>query len=280
MKTVSNIKTLQSLLKEIRKEHRIAFVPTMGTFHKGHLSLMQKAKKEYDFLLVSLFINPLQFGESEDFKRYPRDIVSDQKLAEAAGVDLFWTPLSEELFRPGFQTTIEVAEISQSWEGRSRPGHFKGVATIVAKLLQIIQPDGLYLGQKDYQQTRVIRQMMEDLHFDTALQVLPTIREEDGLAMSSRNQRLSPTERKAATVLYHALRQAEICVQKGERQARLILLEAETLIKSETQAKIDYLALCDAETLKPIKTLGQRAILLAAIKVGSVRLIDNILFST
>lgn len=279
MKTASRIKIVQRILKEIRREKRIAFVPTMGVFHEGHLSLMRKAKKECDFLVVSLFVNPLQFGPNEDFKIYPRDISADKKLAEEAGVNLLWIPFHKELFRPRFQTTIEVAKISQRWEGESRPGHFKGVATIVAKLLQVVRPNRLYLGQKDYQQTRVIQQMMEDLHFDTEVRILPTIREANGLAMSSRNQRLSSAKRKAGAVLYRALRQAETRVRKGERLADVILSEAATLIKNEPHVEIDYLALCDPETLKPIETLERHAICLAAIKIGSVRLIDNIFLS-
>jgi len=277
--TVSEIQVLRPFLKAARAAGRIGFVPTMGAFHEGHLSLMREARKECDFVVVSLFVNPLQFGENEDFKHYPRDISADQKMAEAVGVDLLWIPLASELYPPDFQSTIEVPEISRLWEGQSRPGHFKGVATIVAKLLQIVRPERLFLGQKDYQQTRVIRQMMADLHFEAALRVLPTVREADGLAMSSRNRRLSSSDRKAAAILYRALCSAESLVQKGERRGVELLLEAEALIKREPDLKIDYLALCDRESLQPLERLEVDAVLLAALCIGPIRLIDNILLS-
>jgi len=279
MEVLSEIKAVRGRLKALRKNQRIAFVPTMGAFHEGHLSLMRAAKKDGNFVVVSLFINPLQFGEEDDFKRYPRSIPKDQGLAQKAGVDLFWTPWREELFPRGFQTTVEVPALSRLWEGALRPGHFKGVSTIVAKLLQIVRPDVLYLGQKDYQQTRVVRQMMTDLHFGTVLRVLPTVREADGLAMSSRNIRLLPGERKAAGRLYHALKLVEGRVRKGERRAEEVLADAMALIQDEPRLSLDYLALCDLDSLEPIERLRHRAILLGALRVGAVRLLDNLLLS-
>ncbi|MFY9269732.1 MAG: pantoate--beta-alanine ligase [Candidatus Manganitrophaceae bacterium] len=290
MKTVSSIKSVRKILKPLRGKKRIGFVPTMGAFHEGHLSLMRHARKECDFVVVSLFVNPLQFGPREDFAAYPRDIVSDRKMTRSAGVDLLWSPSAEEIYPPFYQTHIDVEEITRRWEGAARPGHFRGVATIVAKLFQIVQPDRAYFGQKDYQQTRVIDRMVNDLNFDISIRVLPTVREKDGLAMSSRNRRLSPVERTAAPILYRALKQVEARIQKGTRDAAILLAEGESMIRSEPLARIDHLSLCDPETLEPIDDLmgmvGGRsgnhrvektAVLLGAIKIGSVRLIDNLL---
>jgi pantoate--beta-alanine ligase len=278
MKTVSKISAAQKILHSVRDKKKIGFVPTMGALHEGHLSLMRRAKEEGGYVVASIFVNPLQFGPKEDFKTYPRMLESDRKKAKSAGVDLLWTPLGEEIYPAPYRTYIEVEGLGERWEGASRPGHFKGVATIVAKLLQIILPDDLYLGQKDYQQTCVIRQMIGDLHFKTAVHLHPTLREEDGLALSSRNQRLSPAERKAAPILYQALRQAEELVRQGERKSQTILRQVESIIRSEPRAVIDYVALCDPKTLEPVDRLHQRAILLLAVKIGAVRLIDNLFF--
>ncbi len=254
----------------------VAFVPTMGVFHEGHLLLMQKAKAECDVVIVSLFVNPLQFGPQEDFNVYPRELSADRKKAAAAGVDLLWTPSEKELFPQGFQTRIEVSDLSSKWEGVSRPDHFQGVATIVAKLLNIVQPSRLYLGQKDYQQTCVIARMLADLHFKTKLRILPTVREKDGLAMSSRNKRLSAAERDSAPMLYRALQTAEQVVQAGERDSGTILRAAAAVLKTAPRMTIDYLALCDETDLNPLEQLVDQAVLLAAVKIGSLRLIDNL----
>jgi len=277
MKTIKRIKTVQKILEEARLDRRIAFVPTMGAFHEGHLSLMRKAKRRGNFLVVSLFVNPLQFGPREDLQIYPRDLRADQQKGKDAGADLFWTPSSEEIFPPPYQTFIEVEKLSRSWEGRSRPGHFNGVATIVAKLLHIVSPNELYLGQKDFQQVRVIQQMIRDLHFKTTVRLVPTIRERDGLAMSSRNIRLSQAERKAAPILYRALQTAKKLIHQGERKSEAVLEAAESVIRTEPRARMDYLALCDPETLEPLRHLQGHVVILAAVKIGSVRLIDNIL---
>jgi pantoate--beta-alanine ligase len=277
MRTVSKISALQKILNPIRNQKKIGFVPTMGAFHEGHLSLMRKAKAECGYVVVSLFVNPTQFGPNEDFKRYPRTPASDKEKAESAAVDLLWTPSAEEMYPAPYRTFVEVEALGRRWEGASRPGHFRGVATVVAKLLQAVRPDRLYLGRKDYQQTRVIGQMIRDLHFDTAVRLIPTLREADGLAMSSRNQHLSPDDRKAAPVLYSALRQAKRLVGQGERHGEKILKEVESVIRSEPRASLDYVALCDPETLEPVDRLKEKAVLLLAVKIGPVRLIDNLL---
>lgn len=280
MKSLSEIKKVQRLLKPIRSSRRIGFVPTMGAFHDGHLFLMKQARKECDYVVVSLFVNPLQFGPKEDFTAYPRDLASDRKKAASAGVDLLWTPSREEMYPEPYRSYIEVEGLSRRWEGASRPGHFRGVATVVAKLFQVVRPDRAYFGQKDYQQTRVIQQMVRDLHFDPALRILPTRREADGLAMSSRNQRLSPEDRKAAPILHKALSHAEMRVRQGERDGRRIVEAARAVLETEPRARLDYIALCDPERLEPLDLLEKKGVLLLAARVGPVRLIDNVVLMT
>lgn len=277
MKIIKRIRTVQEVLEKVRASRRVVLIPTMGAFHEGHLSLMRTARRHGNFVVVSLFVNPLQFGPGEDFELYPRDLRADREMGNKVGVDLFWAPSPEEIFPSPYQTFIEVEKLSHRWEGKSRPGHFKGVATIVAKLLQIVSPDDLYLGQKDFQQARVIQQMIRDLHFNISVLLLPTVRETDGLAMSSRNGRLSPAERKAAPIVYQALQAAREMIRQGERESKVILEAAESLIRSEGRARIDYLALCDPVTLEPLTYLEKRAVFLAAVKIGTVRLIDNII---
>ena len=276
MRTISSIKQVQKTLAPLRGRKRIGFVPTMGAFHEGHLALMRRARRECDYVVVSLFVNPLQFGPKEDFAAYPRPIASDRKKAKGAGVDLLWTPTPEEMYPSPYRTFVEVEEITRRWEGAVRPGHFRGVATVVAKLFQVVRPDRAYFGQKDYQQTRVIHQMVNDLNLGLSLRILPTVRERDGLAMSSRNQRLSPAERAAAPILFKALKQTEARVREGARESRPLLQEVEALIRSEPLARIDYAALCDPESLEPVERIENRAILLLAVKIGAVRLIDNL----
>lgn len=277
MKTVSKIGPLRKILSPVRDQKQIGFVPTMGAFHDGHLSLMRRAKRECGFVVVSLFVNPTQFGPNEDFNSYPRTLASDKKKAESAGVDLLWTPSAEEIYPAPYRTFVEVEALGRRWEGASRPGHFRGVATVVAKLLQVVRPDRLYLGLKDYQQTVVIRQMIRDLHFETAVRLISTMREKDGLAMSSRNQRLAPADREAAPVLYRALQEAKRLVGKGERRGPKIVKQVESILRSEPRARIDYVALCDPKTLEPVDRVEGGAVLLLAVRFGAVRLIDNLL---
>lgn len=280
MRQLSSIQSVMKFSEHARLTGTVAFVPTMGVLHQGHLSLMKKAKAECDVVIVSLFVNPLQFGPKEDFNIYPRELSEDRKKTAAAGVDLLWTPSEKELFPKGFQTRIEVNTLSQKWEGGSRPGHFHGVATILAKFLHIVQPTRLYLGQKDYQQARVIARMLADLHFRTKLRVLPTVREKDGLAMSSRNKRLSAEERGSAPMLYRALQAAEQAVRTGEHDSQAILRAATSVLKTVPRMTLDYLALCDETDLNPLEQLVDRAVLLAAVKIGSLRLIDNLRLKT
>ncbi|MEK7286577.1 MAG: pantoate--beta-alanine ligase [Nitrospirota bacterium] len=281
MKTIASIRSLQKILSLYAGQKRIGLVPTMGAFHEGHLALMRVAKQECDIVVVSLFVNPLQFAPSEDFTRYPRDLAEDCKMAKSVGVDFLFVPSAKEIAPPDLETTISVNAVSQRWEGASRPTHFQGVATIVAKLFQIVKPDRAYFGQKDYQQTVVIRKMVKDLHFDLTLRILPTIREgaqsgAKGLAKSSRNQYLSESERASATVLYRALCHVKQRVKKGERDCIVLQKEAMAMITSESIVRPDYIAFCDPDTLEPVIKISGKTVLLLAVKLGSVRLIDNI----
>ncbi len=279
MKVISRIQTIRRLLAPMHGKRRIGLVPTMGAFHAGHLALMKRAKKECDIVVVSLFVNPTQFGPDEDFAAYPRDLDTDRKKAKEAGVDLLWTPTSKELYPPPYDTFIDPGEIGQRWEGEIRPGHFRGVATIVAKLFQVVRPDAAYFGQKDYQQTCVIRQVTRDLHFNIAIKVLPTVREADGLAMSSRNVRLSEEARAAAPVVYRTLCLTARKVEEGElRGAVLARRMIASIRRAVPDARVDYAALCDPKTLRPIGRMqsGETGILLLAVRIGPVRLIDNL----
>ena len=276
MKTLSSIRTVKKALALLRGKKRIGFVPTMGAFHEGHLSLMRAAKRECDVVVVSLFVNPLQFGPSEDLSRYPRDLARDKKMAESAGVDWLWTPQVHELVPSHLATFVSVEQLSSRWEGASRPGHFRGVATIVTKLFHVVQPDCAYFGQKDYQQETIIKQLVRDLHFDLRLRVLPTVRESDGLAKSSRNVYLPPEDRQAAAVIYRALCEAKAAVKQGERDCRILRNRVESALQEEPRLKVDYIALCHPETLEPVDYVEGTAVLLIAAWVGPVRLIDNL----
>jgi pantoate--beta-alanine ligase len=249
----------------------------MGAFHEGHLTLMRRAKRECGITVVSLFVNPLQFGETEDFKRYPRDLKEDRKMAEVEGVDSRFTPMAAEIVPPDLETYISADRIADWWEGAFRPGHFRGVATMVAKLFHIIKPDIAYFGQKDYQQTVIIRKMVRDLNFNIKLRIIPTVREISGLARSSRNQFLSKAERSSASVLYRALQYAKTRVKEGNRDCRSLQNGVEAILLSEPSVKMDYIAFCNLSTLEPVSQVLGKIVLLLAARIGSVRLIDNII---
>lgn len=253
------------------------FVPTMGYLHEGHLSLVRRARAENDRVAVSIFVNPTQFGPHEDYNRYPRDLERDLRLLEPLGVDLVFAPSVEEMYPPGFQTWVIVEEVSRPLEGAARPGHFRGVATVVTKLFNIIQPDRAYFGQKDAQQAVVIRQMVRDLNIPVEIVVCPTVREPDGLAMSSRNTYLSPEERQAATVLFRALQAAKAHYEKGERDAERLREVMREVIRAEPLARLDYVSVAHPETLQELSYVEGPALLSLAVYIGKTRLIDNIL---
>lgn len=253
------------------------FVPTMGYLHEGHLSLVRRARAENDRVAVSIFVNPTQFGPHEDYARYPRDLERDLRLLEPLGVDLVFVPSVEEMYPPGFQTWVIVEEVSRPLDGASRPGHFRGVATVVAKLFNILQPDRAYFGQKDAQQTVVIRRMVQDLNIPVEIVICPTVREPDGLAMSSRNTYLNPEERRAATVLFRALQAAKARYEAGERDAERLREAMREVIRAEPLARIDYVSVAHPETLQELERVEGPALLSLAVYIGTTRLIDNLM---
>jgi len=254
---------------------RIGFVPTMGALHEGHLSLIRAARRNTGAVAVSIFVNPLQFGPSEDLVRYPRALAQDLGLCRKESVDVVFTPKVAELYPPGFETTVTVNQLTRRFEGLSRPGHFEGVATVVMKLFNIVRPDRAFFGQKDYQQALVVRQLVKDLDLDTTISVCPTVREADGLALSSRNRFLSLPERRAATILYRALSAGRALIQQGERSARKVRQAMGRVIRSEPLSRLDYAAVADADMLEECHVVRGRAVLLLAVRIGKIRLIDN-----
>ncbi len=267
-----------------RRLHRegvtIGFVPTMGALHDGHRALIRAARLACDAVVVSIFVNPTQFGPTEDLSKYPRRLTHDRALCRAEGVDAVFAPDTQTMYPPDAQTIVTVPSVAQRWEGAARPHHFQGVATIVTKLLCLVQPDITWFGQKDHQQTVLVQRLVTDLNLPVRLVVHPTIREADGLALSSRNAYLSPAQRRAASVLYRALQSGATAVRAGERSGSRIRRRMALMVAREPLATPDYLAICDPITLEPISTIQRKAVLLGAVRIGSVRLLDNILVST
>jgi len=253
----------------------VGLVPTMGFLHEGHLSLIRRAREECDHVVVSIFVNPTQFGPKEDLSKYPRDLDRDLKLIEPLGTDLVWIPSAEIMYPKGYQTWVEVEAITNPLEGAMRPGHFKGVTTIVAKLFNGVQPHKAYFGQKDAQQVAVIRQMTRDLNFPIEIVVCPTLREADGLAMSSRNVYLDPAQRKAATVLFRSLSAAKELYEGGERNAEKVRGKMKEVLASEPLANPQYVSCADYDTLEELDEIKGKALLSMAVFVGKTRLIDN-----
>jgi len=255
----------------------IGLVPTMGALHAGHRALIRAARLSCDAVVVSLFVNPTQFGPTEDFSRYPRKLKADAALCAKEGVDLLFAPPVSEVYPDGFQTTVSVTKLARRWEGEFRPGHFEGVATIVTKLCSLVRPQIAFFGQKDFQQSVLVRRLVEDLNLGTRVVVCPTVRDDDGLALSSRNQSLTPTQRRAVPVLYAALRAGQAAVRAGIRSATRIRRLMRDKIATEPLARVEYLSVCDPRTLEPLSRITRDAVLLGAIRLGHVRLIDNLL---
>lgn len=266
----------QVVRKQRQKGRSIGFVPTMGALHEGHLSLIRQARRENDLTVVSIFVNPTQFGPKDDFEKYPRNLKKDAMLCKKEKVDIIFYPNAREMYPAEFKTYIEVKELSEHLCGKSRPGHFKGVATVVTKLFNIVQPDKAYFGQKDAQQSVIINRFVQDLNIPVKIKVMPTLREKDGLAMSSRNAYLSPQERKDAVVLFRSLKLAQDLINKGEKNSRKIISNMIGLIKSKKSAKIDYIDIVDAKTLKFIDRVTDNYLIVLAVWIGKTRLIDNI----
>ncbi|MDD3987693.1 MAG: pantoate--beta-alanine ligase [Candidatus Omnitrophica bacterium] len=259
------------------KGQSIGFVPTMGALHEGHLSLIRKARKDNDIVVVSIFVNPKQFGPKEDLKKYPRPIKRDLALCRKAGVDFVFCPEFKQMYPDGFSTFVTVKGLSEVLCGKSRPGHFNGVATIVAKLLNIVQPGTLYLGQKDAQQAAILKRMIEDLHIPVKVQVMPIARSKDGLALSSRNAYLSDRERKDALVLSQSLKLAGFFIKNGASDTKRIIFKMRQVIEKKQSAKIDYIEVVDPATLKPLKKVAGSFLIALAVWIGKTRLIDNLL---
>lgn len=264
-------------MREVRLsfDGTVGLVPTMGYLHEGHLSLVRQAKAECNHVVVTIFVNPTQFGPSEDLSKYPRDLDRDLKLLEPLGVDLVWMPTAEVMYPPGYQTWVEVEALTKGLEGAMRPGHFRGVATVVAKLFNATQPDKAYFGQKDAQQAAVIRRMAVDLNFPLEVIVCPTVREADGLAMSSRNKYLNEEERKAATVLYRSLSAAKQMYDAGGRDAEKLRGKMKEVLNSEPFARVQYVSCADYDSLGELDIVSDKALLSMAVFIGKTRLIDN-----
>ncbi|MCX7918432.1 MAG: pantoate--beta-alanine ligase [bacterium] len=278
MQIIKNIGEMQTWSNNVRKENRtIGFVPTMGYFHEGHLNLMREARKQCDRVVVSIYVNPTQFGPQEDFTQYPRDLNHDISLAEPIGIDCLFIPSDEQIYPEGYQTYVTVEQLSKRLCGKSRPGHFRGVATIVTKLLNIVQPDTLYLGQKDAQQAILLSKMVQDLNIPVKVVILPTTRECDGLAMSSRNKYLSDNERRQAVVLYQSLQLAQSIIKQGEKNAARIIQAMQQLISSQPDARIDYVSIVDPKTLDDVNVITEPVLIAIAVYIGKTRLIDNII---
>ncbi len=276
MQIIQNPAEMQRFAEGERREGQsLGLVPTMGALHEGHLSLIRRCRAENDVAIMSLFVNPAQFNRQDDLDRYPRDLKRDSRLAQEAGVDIMFAPTGAGMYPKGYMTYVTVERLAERWEGASRPGHFRGVATVCAKLFTICRPHRAYFGQKDYQQSLVVRRLAADLNLDLVIVVLPTVREPDGLALSSRNALLGPEERRQAPVLSQALFQARDAVRAGERDAGLLAAAVEAHIRSAPLAVPDYVGVCDPETLEPLSEIGGRAVAVVAASFGSIRLIDN-----
>ncbi len=279
MKAILKISEIKAAIAEQKKSgKRVGFVPTMGFLHEGHLSLVRESLRQTDCSVVSIFVNPTQFGPQEDFREYPRDLDRDSALLEKLGVDFLFVPDKKEMYPEDFKTYVEVTGLQDDFEGRTRPGHFRGVCTVVLKLLEIVKPDVAFFGQKDAQQAAIIKRMVRDLNLDADIQVLPTIREEDGLALSSRNVYLSPEQRKAATCLVKSLREACRLLESGEKDPRVIRDRMERVIGTEPLVDLDYIAIIDLDNFQPLDTIQREALIAVAAKVGTTRLIDNMVF--
>jgi pantoate--beta-alanine ligase len=278
MQIITSIAEMQSFADALRKRGRIiGFVPTMGFLHEGHLSLMRQARRECDAVAVSIFVNPAQFGPGEDFDRYPRDSEGDRNKCEAAGVDVLFMPAANEMYPDGPSVFVIVEGISDILEGAVRPGHFRGVATVVAKLFNIVRPHKAFFGQKDYQQCAVIKRMVKGLSLDVEVVTVPTVREQDGLAMSSRNSYLSIEERRSAAAVHRALRAAEHLVRAGVKEPEKLKNKMRAVLQEEQGISIDYIEISDQETLAPLEAIKDNGVIVVAVRLGRTRLIDNLL---
>ncbi len=258
---------------------RVGFVPTMGALHEGHLSLVRAARQQCPFVVASIFVNPAQFGPNEDFAKYPRNLERDRQMLESEGVSLLFAPTVDEMYPAGASTFVTVEGLSDKLCGRSRPGHFRGVTTVVSKLFHIVEPDLAFFGQKDAAQAAIIRRMVRDLKFSTEIVVCPIVREADGLAMSSRNAYLSPAQRKQALALFRALSRVQTLVDQGEAESRKLIAAAKSVLAEEREVRLDYVEVVNPESLEPVADVSKGALVAVAAFVGNTRLIDNLLLT-
>ena len=276
MEIVTTVQKMQDLVLAAREQGKtIAFVPTMGFLHEGHLSLMTEGRQRCDLLVLSIFVNPTQFGQGEDFDSYPRDLTRDAELAQSAGVDLIFAPTADQMYPKGYATTIHVDGLTDNLCGASRPGHFDGVTTVVAKLFNIVQPHQAFFGMKDFQQLAVIQQMVRDLNMPVDVVGMPIVREQDGLAMSSRNTNLSDELRQQGLSLVDAIRQVIVAAKAGETSAAVLIELARQRIEQEADAVIDYIQICHNHTLQDVSIIDDHSVILLAVRFGTTRLIDN-----
>lgn len=279
MKIIESAKKMQALSESLRNQGKIVtFVPTMGYFHEGHLDLMREGRKRGDCLVISIYVNPTQFGPNEDFEKYPRDLERDRTMAEGVGVDVIFYPPTAEMYPPYYQTYVTVENVTNNLCGLSRPGHFRGVATICAKLFNLVKPHIAVFGKKDFQQLVTIKRMVQDLNMDLEVIGMPTTREQDGLAMSSRNIYLTPDERVSALSLSRSLKLAKGLYEQGERDAVKMIGEVRKHIESHPYTTMDYVQICDTTTMKDVVLLDGESVLAMAVRVGKTRLIDNYVF--
>jgi pantoate--beta-alanine ligase len=282
MEIINRRQRMASVARKVRREQdkTIGLVPTMGALHDGHLSLVREARRMCDVVVVSVFVNPTQFGPGEDFEHYPRDLTKDAAMLTDYNVDFIFAPTREEIYPKGFSTYVTVEGLSEQLEGASRPGHFRGVATVVTILLNTVRPDFAFFGQKDAQQTLVVKRLVKDLALDTEMVILPIVREESGLALSSRNAYLSEDEKHAAKVLYRSLERAKAAYKDGERNAQRLAGIVRATIETEPSARLDYISVTDAESMEKLDKMDDRPVLVAvAARFGQVRLIDNIVLN-
>jgi pantoate--beta-alanine ligase len=277
MRVVKSVAAMQRVARDLRRRGRVGFVPTMGFLHEGHLRLVRAARRQSDFVVVSVFVNPMQFGPNEDYRRYPRDFERDRRLLESAGADFVFYPGVNDMYPEGFATFVEVERLGEGLCGKSRPGHFRGVTTVVAKLFNIVLPDVAVFGAKDAQQAFVIRRMTRDLGFQTRIEILPTARERDGLAMSSRNVYLTPGQRAEAPALHRSLVLARRLIGGGERSATRVKAAMRRLINRETGGRIDYVEMVDTDELRPVRTIKGETLVALAVFFDRTRLIDNVI---
>jgi pantoate--beta-alanine ligase len=275
---IESIRDIQAYVSACRKRgSSVGFVPTMGAFHAGHLSLMRQARRENDAVIVSIFVNPLQFSAGEDYDRYPRRLEQDAKMAESEGVDVIFAPSVAEMYPKGFDSHVDQTDLPSKLCGAFRLGHFRGVMSIVCKLFNIVKPDTAYFGQKDYQQFLIIRRMTTDLNLEVTVKLLPTVREDDGVAMSSRNAYLGPKQRKDASCLIEALRRAEDLVEAGESSAARVASEMKRVIRRVKGTRVEYIAIVNSDTLEPVKEIKGKTLIAMAVRIGKARLIDNVI---